>query len=195
MDFENMNMWCWLIPLLIGAICGIIGYYWGRGSVETIDHSAELKTLRDTNAKLRSDLDICNKKLVSPPVVKSSSGSSNVTSSLEATSSGAAATASVIAFDAAAAKTAFGKTVKADDLKVIEGVGPKIAEMFNEAGIKTWKSLSETSVASCKEILSQGGERYKVHDPASWPMQAKMCYENKWKELIKWQNEHDHGRL
>jgi hypothetical protein len=43
--------------------------------------------------------------------------------------------------------------------------------------------------------LDVGGDRYKVHDPASWPMQAKMCYEGKWKELAKWQDEHDHGKL
>lgn len=197
MDFENMNMWCWLIPLLIGAICGIIGYYWGRGSVETIDNSAELKSLRDKNSKLQSDLDACNKKLVAKPAPKTSGGG-NVTSSLGATASGtasAATAASAVAFDGTAAKTVFGKIVKENDLKVVEGIGPKIEEMFHEAGIKTWKALSETSVASCQEILNKGGERYKVHDPASWPMQAKMCYENKWKELMKWQDEHDHGKL
>lgn len=197
MDFENMNTWYWLIPLLIGAICGIIGYYWGRGSVETIDNTSELKSLRDKNSKLQSDLDACNKKFVAKSAPKPS-GSGNVASSLGATSGGttsAAAATSAVVFDAAAAKTVFGKTVKADDLKVVEGIGPKIEEMFNEAGIKTWKALSETSVASCQEILNKGGERYKVHDPASWPMQAKMCYENKWKELMKWQDEHDHGKL
>jgi len=67
--------------------------------------------------------------------------------------------------------------------------------MFKGAGIKTWKALSETSVASCQAILNTGGERYKVHDPASWPMQARMCYEGKWKELFRWQEEHDHGKL
>ncbi len=191
MDFENMNVWCWLIPLLVGVICGILGYLMGKGSVETIDNSAELNSLRDKNSRLQSDLDACNKKLIVKP-----SGSGNVSSSLGATSaSGAAAAATGIAFDAAAAKTVFGKTIKKDDLKVIEGIGPKISEMFHGAGIKTWKALSETSVASCQEILNGGGDRYKVHDPASWPMQAKMCYEGKWKELLKWQDEHNHGKL
>jgi len=114
---------------------------------------------------------------------------------------GAVAAASLTAtdkempFDAAAAKAALGKVVKKDDLKIIEGIGPKISGMFGDAGIKTWKNLSETAVAKCQEILDGGGDRYKVHDPASWPMQAKMCYEGKWKELAKWQDEHDHGKL
>jgi len=50
-------------------------------------------------------------------------------------------------------------------------------------------------VARCQEVLKGGGDRYKIHDPASWPMQAKMCYEGKWAELAKWQDEHDHGKL
>ncbi len=190
MHFENMNIWGWLIPLLIGVICGILGYLMGKGSVKTIDNSAELKTLRDKNTKLQSDLDACSKKLI----VKSS-GTEKVSSSLGTTSASSVAAAPVIAFDGAAAKSALGKTIKENDLKVIEGIGPKISEMFKGAGIKTWKALSETSVASCQEILNTGGERYKVHDPASWPMQAKMCYEGKWKELFRWQEEHDHGKL
>jgi len=55
--------------------------------------------------------------------------------------------------------------------------------------------LSKTSVSKCQEVLDSGGDRYKVHDPASWPMQAKMCYEGKWKELYKWQVEHKRGKL
>lgn len=189
MDFENMNIWCWLIPILIGIICGILGYLMGKGSVETIDNSAELKSLRDKNSRLQSDLDACNKKLIAKP------SGGNISSSLGATSTSAASAARVIAFDGNAARTIFGKAIKEDDLKVVEGIGPKIGEMFREAGIKTWKALSETSVASCQEILNKGGQRYKVHDPASWPMQAKMCYEGKWKELYKWQKEHDYGKL
>lgn len=184
MDFENMNIWCWLIPLLTGLICGILGYLIGKGSETTIDNSVELNTLKDKNAKLQADLDACNAKLTAGATT-------------------AAVTAAAIApevdqdppFDAVAAKAAMGKTIKKDDLKVVEGIGPKIESMFHEGGIKTWKDLSETAVARCQEILSGGGERYKVHDPASWPMQAKMCYEGKWTELAKWQDEHDHGKL
>jgi len=183
MDFSNI--WCWLIPLLTGLICGLIGYYWGKGSSTTIDNSADLKVLQDKNARLQADLDACNGKLK------------------VAAAGAVAATAAAVAptiekdlpFDANAAKAAMGKTIKKDDLKVVEGIGPKIEEMFHSGGIKTWKALSETAVARCQEILDGGGERYKVHDPASWPMQAKMCYEGKWTELAKWQDEHDHGKL
>ncbi len=174
MDFENMNIWCWLIPLIVGAICGYLGYLIGKGNGSVIDNSADLKLLQDRNAKLQADLDACTGKL--------SAKASIVPEAL-------------LPFDAAAAQLAFGKTIKQDDLKVVEGIGPKIEGMFKDAGIKTWKALSEASVAQCQKILDGGGDSYKVHDPASWPMQAKMCYEGKWAELAKWQDEHDHGKL
>ncbi len=181
MDFENMNIWCWLIPLLTGLICGILGYLIGKSSSTTIDNSDELNTWKDENAKLLAGLNTCNDKLIA------------------ATTVAAAAIIPVIEkeppFDANAAKTGMGKTIKKDDLKVIEGIGPKIEGMFQDGGIKTWKALSETAVARCQEILNGGGDRYKVHDPSSWPMQGKMCYEGKWTELAKWQDEHDHGKL
>jgi len=183
MDFSNI--WCWLIPLLTGLICGIIGYYWGKGSSTTVDNSADLKLLQDRNTKLQTDLDACNGKL---KIAGAGAAAATV-----------AAVAPVVAkelpFDAAAAEAAMGKKIKQDDLKVVEGIGPKIEQMFRDGGIKTWKALSDTAVARCQEILDGGGERYKVHDPASWPMQAKMCYEGKWAELAKWQDEHDHGKL
>jgi len=194
MDFENMNIWCWSIPILIGILCGILGYLMGKGSVKTVDNSDELKALRDKNSRLQSDLDACNKKLTAKPVTPAKpSRSGNTSSSLDATTAAAAPT--MLAFEAAAAKTAFGKSVKKDDLKIVEGIGPKIKEMFHKADIRTWKALSDTAVAKCQEVLNKGGDRYKVHDPSSWPMQAKMCYEGKWKELVRWQEEHDHGKL
>lgn len=183
MNVENMNIWCWLIPILIGIISAILGYLLGKGSSKTVDYSADLKLCRDKNAKLQADLDACNKRISANPA-------SDISSSL-----GATAVATLIPFDAGAAKAIFGKTIKENDLKIVEGIGPKIEQMFQAVGIKTWKALSETSVASCQEVLNGGGDRYKVHDPSSWPMQAKMCYEGKWAELFKWQEEHDHGKL
>ncbi|MFK7812141.1 MAG: hypothetical protein AB8B59_06580 [Maribacter sp.] len=185
MDFENLNIWCWLIPALVGIISGILGYLIGKGSSTTIDNSGELNVWKDKNAKLQADLDACNGKLTAASTAAVAATVAAVAPSIEKD----------LPFDAAAAKAALGKAVKQDDLKVVEGIGPKISEMFNNSGIKTWKALSETAVARCQEVLDGGGERYKVHDPASWPMQAKMAYEGKWAELAKWQDEHDHGKL
>jgi len=182
MNFDNI--WCWLIPLLVGAVCALLGYLWGKGKRKAIDNSAELKVLEGENAKLKADLDACNKKLMATPPPKAKAAASSL-----------GATATGIVFDAAAAKTAFGKRVKQDDLKIVEGIGPKIEGLFHNFDIKTWQALSKVSVDKCQEVLKSGGERYRIHDPSSWPMQAKMAYEGKWKDLAKWQDDHKAGKF
>lgn len=187
MNFENLNIWCWIIPALVGIISGILGYLIGKGKdTSSIDNSAELKSLETENAKLKADLDACNKK------IKTASTTSKTKASV---SSLAAAAPVAMAFDAIAAKAAFGKKIKQDDLKIVEGIGPKIEGLFHNFEIKTWKALSETSVKKCQEVLNSGGDRYRIHDPASWPMQSKMAYEGAWKKLIKWQDEHKAGKF
>lgn len=191
MNFEIINIWSWLIPTLMGIICGVLGYLIGKGSIKTTDNSKELKNLQAKNRKLQEDLDDCNQKVANGD--KLERNSANLGASFASFNESEAI--SYHAFDAAKAKAVFGKLIKADDLKVIEGIGPKIEEMFSRRGIKTWKSLSEASVAECQKVLNTGGKGYQIHDPASWPMQAKMCYEGKWIELLRWQEVHKHGKL
>ena len=191
MNFENMNIWYWVIPALVGIICGILGYRIGKGSTKAKDNSTEILNLKTSNSKLKADLDACNQKVMKNAP---SSPSTNLGASAASFAAGAA-TSEAIAFDASAAKAVFGKNIKQDDLKLVEGIGPKIEGMFKDHDIKTWKALSEASLAECQKILDTGGTRYKIHDPASWPMQSKMCYEGRWEELAKWQEEHKHGKL
>ena len=88
-----------------------------------------------------------------------------------------------------AAKKAPVKTASADDLRKVEGIGPKIAEIFAEAGIDTFAKLAKASQKELKAILEGAGSRYASKNPGSWPKQAKMAAEGKWDELKKWQDE------
>ena len=87
-----------------------------------------------------------------------------------------------------------GKKWKTDDLKIVEGIGPKIEELLHHADIKTWKALSETSVDRLKEILDAAGPNYQIHDPGTWAQQAALADQGKWDELKKWQDELDAGK-
>ncbi|MCB0662914.1 MAG: 50S ribosomal protein L27 [Saprospiraceae bacterium] len=82
----------------------------------------------------------------------------------------------------------------ADDLKKIEGVGPKIASLLNDAGILTFVQLAETDPEKIKEILAEAGNRYKMHDPTTWPTQAGLAAAGNWEELEKLQDELKGGR-
>lgn len=86
------------------------------------------------------------------------------------------------------------KKWKTDDLKIVEGIGPKIEELLHNAGIKTWNALSETSTDRLREILDAAGSAYQIHDPSTWAQQAGLADQGKWEELKKWQDELDAGK-
>ena len=90
-----------------------------------------------------------------------------------------------------AAKT---ETAAVDDLKKVEGIGPKIAQLLNEAGITTFEALSNTEADKIREILLAAGSRYKMHDPTTWPNQAGLAAAGKWEELEKLQDELKGGK-
>ncbi len=83
---------------------------------------------------------------------------------------------------------------KSDDLKKIEGIGPKIAEILGASGIITFSDLAAVSADSLRSTLDAAGNRYKSHNPTTWPAQAKMAAEGRWDELKAWQDELDGGK-
>jgi large subunit ribosomal protein L27 len=62
---------------------------------------------------------------------------------------------------------------KGDNLTKLNGVGPKLAEIFNGAGLTTFADVAGTSVEKFKEILEAAGSRYASKDPAPWIAEAK----------------------
>lgn len=74
-----------------------------------------------------------------------------------------------------------------DDLKIVEGIGPKIEGLLHDANIKTWSKLAQTTVKKLQEILTAAGDRYRIHNPATWPKQAELAADAKWKELEEYQ--------
>ncbi len=91
--------------------------------------------------------------------------------------------------DIAAAKKA-GFTIKnADDLTVIEGIGPKINDLFKNAGVKTFAQVAAASVPQMRKILDDAGSRYRIANPGTWAQQAALAASNKWSELKKLQDE------
>ncbi len=86
------------------------------------------------------------------------------------------------------------KGVKQDDLKLIEGVGPKIAGLLAEGGLDTWAKVAASTPEAIKEILTAAGPRYATHNPGTWPKQAELAAAGKFDELKTWQDELDGGK-
>ena len=70
---------------------------------------------------------------------------------------------------------------KPDDLKVIEGIGPKTATLLNGIGITTHAQLAASDVEVLREILRAVG--YSMIDPATWPEQAQLAADGQWDKL------------
>lgn len=88
----------------------------------------------------------------------------------------------------------FGKKILQDDLKLVEGIGPKIEELFHNAGLKTWAAVADSKPEKLKEILEAAGERFHMHNPATWPKQCKMMVEDEWAELKNYQQNLNGGK-
>ncbi len=82
-----------------------------------------------------------------------------------------------------------------DDLKIVEGIGPKIELLLNDAGILTWRELAAAPLDQLKEILFNAGPHYRIHDPLTWPEQARLAAEGAWEKLKEYQEFLSGGKI
>ncbi len=78
-----------------------------------------------------------------------------------------------------------------DDLKRIEGIGPKTVAILKEAGITSFQALAALKPEEIKEILRAANGRGV---PTTWPQQAKLAAAGNWDALSKLQGELKGGR-
>lgn len=81
-----------------------------------------------------------------------------------------------------------------DDLKVVEGVGPKIEELLKNAGIYSYVTLATTTSAAIENILSAAGDRFRMHNPGTWPAQSSLAAQGRWDELNILKEQLDGGK-
>lgn len=157
--------WQHLLMLAVAAILGyIIGYLTSKGKME------KLQTELDA---LDIDLEECQQRKKVLAVTSSPSA--------KAVTYIAPAPTPVVA-------------VIPDDLKRIEGIGPKIEQLLHKEGILTYAQLAETPSERIKEILSEAGSRFHMHNPSTWPRQSSYARDGQWEELKAWQEELNKGR-
>lgn len=177
-----MNL-CILIPVLVGAICTLLGFFIGKRLGGSNHDECD-----DRIRRLENSLEDCKKSKA-----KLDAKIKSVKSTSSSTTSSFIGGAAEIPFDASEAKTIFGRAIKENDLTIVEGIDFKIQELFHNHYIKTWKALSKCTAGKCQQILDSGGEAFAKHNPSTWANQAKMAYEGRWKELIKWHDELNRG--
>ncbi len=85
--------------------------------------------------------------------------------------------------EAPAKKAPSKKVAKADDLTIVEGIGPKIAEILVNNGIVTFADLAKTEVSKIEELLAEAGSNYNTAVPTTWPEQAQLAADGKFEAL------------
>lgn len=80
-----------------------------------------------------------------------------------------------------------------DDLTRIEGIGPKISGLLQEAGISSFAQLAAANVDRLQKIIADANLT-ALADPATWPAQAKLAAEGQWERLEVLQEELKGGR-
>ena len=135
--------------------------------------------LENTIIKQKAEISRLNDKLASCYAAKLKA-EQNLTKPVEATPMVASVSSKIISEKAPSTK---------DDLKKIEGIGPKIEQILNSEGILTFKDLMNVDVAKVKDVLIAQGPTYAVHNPATWAEQAVLASTNEWDKLDRLQKE------
>lgn len=86
------------------------------------------------------------------------------------------------------------KRTKKLDFTVIEGVGPKINLLLKDAGFQTFSDLAKAKPKAIKEVLTNAGKRFSMHDPKTWPKQSELASNGNWDELKKLQEQLKGGK-
>ncbi|NND93394.1 MAG: hypothetical protein HKN45_00910 [Flavobacteriales bacterium] len=94
----------------------------------------------------------------------------------------------------AVAIAAIERPTNPDDLKKIEGIGPKIEEIMNNGGVWTYASMAEASAGHLNDLILAVWPNNKVHDAGTWPQQAAMARDGKWDELKSLQDQLKGGK-
>lgn len=84
--------------------------------------------------------------------------------------------------------------IEKNDLTKIEGIGRQTESLLKKEGIINYALLGKTSIKKLKEILSIAGPKFSMHNPGSWPKQAKLAATGKWDELQVLQQELKSGK-
>jgi len=76
-----------------------------------------------------------------------------------------------------------------DNLKRIEGIGPKVSEALKSAGVTTFAKLASMTPEDIKAILDKDSDRFHNQDPGTWAKQAELAAAGDWDKLKAWQED------
>jgi len=80
-----------------------------------------------------------------------------------------------------------------DDLRKIEGIGPKIDAALQQAGIRTFADLAAKTPAELQAVLDAAGFA-RISNPETWSEEAALAAKGDWEGLAALQDSLKGGR-
>lgn len=77
------------------------------------------------------------------------------------------------------------KAEPSDDLLIIDGIGPKIADALKAAGVGTFAAVAEKTPDELRAILTEANVPVVGNSIETWPRQAKLAAEEDWPALMR----------
>lgn len=81
-----------------------------------------------------------------------------------------------------------------DDLKVIEGIGPKVEQLLKDAGFINLTDIAAAAATDLQEILDKAGSNFRLQDASTWPAQARLAVNGDWDLLEEYQQKLKGGK-
>jgi predicted flap endonuclease-1-like 5' DNA nuclease len=78
-------------------------------------------------------------------------------------------------------------TGDSERLERLDGIGPKVAGILKEAGIRTYAQLAQADIEHLRQIMQTN--HLNFINPDTWPEQAQLAAGGRWSELEALQNE------
>lgn len=164
-----------LLPFVAGLIVGLAlaWLYWQQRIQEAEIYVNTLQTLLHEKARSLQKL-------------KARQTESVAADAAESAAPDFSASARAVDFSAPADQSA------PDDLTCIEGIGPKISQTLQAAGIVAFAQLAAADTERLTQILQEA--KIRIADPSTWPEQAKLAAAGDWEALQALQAQLKGGR-
>lgn len=82
-----------------------------------------------------------------------------------------------------------------DDLKMIEGIGPRVENILKANGIYSFVDLAAAPVAHLKSLLAEKSAIGQFHEPQTWPQQSLLAAQGRWVDLEALKEDLHGGRI
>lgn len=169
---SNTPWWLIIIITIVVLLLLFAPELRGRGRAESGSATAAGVAEPDTATTGEAALASATEAQIAPPAVGEAEAEAAPAATAEATAPATAAEPSA---------TAEAAPPKPDNLTRIEGIGPKIASLLQEANIATFDQLAAAEVSRLEEILEAAD--LPMIDPTTWPEQASLAASGEWETL------------